>query len=165
MNKLWMILFLSISLLIGCSSQASLEPVSIDPDVDNCAECNMGIIETEHATQVIFKDGTPNIYDDIGCMLIDLKEIGENLGIGYVHDYNSKEWIDIEEATFVQESNIPTPMSYGLVAFHSSDDAEAFQAEHGGDIYSLDDLLKMEIQDFKHEDGHEHHDEGSDSHD
>ena len=119
MNKLALIPLLLIGLLVGCSSAKAAEPVSINPDVDSCARCNMGIIEKEHAAQIIMKDGTPNLYDDIGCMLSDLKENKENAEIGFVQDYQSHEWIDIEEASFVQEDNIATPMSYGIVAFHS----------------------------------------------
>lgn len=167
MNKFLFVPLLIVGLLIGCTSQVSLDPVEIDGDVESCAECNMGINEIEHATQVILEDGTPKIYDDIGCMVIDLNENDENVGIGYVHDHDSGEWIDMKEATYVQESTIHTPMNYGIIAFESADDATSFQVAHGGDIFSYDELLQLNILDLKHGDehDHDHHGEESDSHD
>lgn len=160
MNKVWIVL-LFIGLLIGCSN-ASLEPAAIDVNVESCAACNMGINDVTHATQVIFSDGKSDVYDDIGCMIAAFKENEDNIGTGYVHDYLTEEWIDMNEATYVQDANIMTPMNYGIIAFHSSDEAINFQSENGGDIYSIDELKQMDMQHVKHAD--EHHDESGDHH-
>lgn len=165
MKKLWILPMILFGLLVGCSAEASLEPVAIDLGVDSCTVCNMGINDIAHATQVVFEDGKSDIYDDIGCMIVGFQEDETKIGAGYVKDHNSGEWIDMNEATYVQESNIPTPMSYGIVAFNSSDDAETFQMESNGDIYSFDALLQLDTRDIKHESGHDHNDESSDSHD
>lgn len=158
MKKLWIIPLLITLFIMGCSSQTSIEPVTIHTDVDSCAECNMGVLEIEHAAQIILKDGVPNVYDDIGCMVTDLKENEGNYEIGYVHDYTSGEWINMKDASFVQDKTIDTPMSYGIIAFQSSDDATKFQTENGGKIMSLDELLQIDMQHLKH------HDESSDFH-
>ena len=166
MYKKLIVSFLFFGLLVGCSEQASLEPVSIDKNVDSCAECNMGILEVNHAAQIILEDGTPKLYDDIGCMLIDYDEQQDKLGVAYVPDYNSDEWIDMKEATFLQHSNIPTPMSYGIIAFKSPEEAETFRAANrgGGDLFDGDEILQLDVQSLKQEMEHDHlDDEMSDS--
>ena len=158
-------------LLVGCSQQASLEPVAIDEvGVDSCAECHMGIQDLDHASQIILEDGTPKIYDDIGCMLIDYDEQKGKLGVMYVRDYHTKEWIDFKEATFVQYNNIPTPMSYGIIAFQSREDAEQFQGANrgGGQIFEGEEIFQLDVHSLKenmdHDHGEHHHDEMSEGH-
>lgn len=160
-NKLFMVIFIiTFGLLVGCSEEASLDPVSIDENVDSCDVCSMGILDVDAATQVIMEDGDPKMYDDIGCMITDLQQ-NKDMAIGkiYVHDYNSNDWIEFDNATFIQDEATPTPMSYGIIAFESQEEAESFQKENGGDIYTKDQIIEIDIQALKQEDGHaEHHD-------
>lgn len=160
MYKKLIISILFFVMLVGCSQQASLEPVAIDEaGVENCSECHMGIQNLDHASQMILEDGTPKLYDDIGCMLIDYEEQKDQLGAAYVRDYHTKEWIELKEATFVQYNNIPTPMSYGIIAFEAREDAEQFQGANrgGGQIFEGEEILQLDVQTLKQEMDHEHH--------
>ena len=57
-------------------------------------------------------------------------------------DYNSRELIDAEKATWVLGGDIPGVMSKkSRVAFGDKKDALAFQKEHGGDIAGFDQAI------------------------
>lgn len=83
----------------------------------------------------------------------------DQLGAAYVRDYHTKEWIELKEATFVQYNNIPTPMSYGIIAFEAREDAEQFQGANrgGGQIFEGEEILQLDVQTLKQEMDHEHH--------
>lgn len=146
------LLYITIGLfifLIGCSEDTAMEPVPINEGVDSCETCHMGIIDMDASSQIILQDGTPKKFDDIGCMLAYYQENKENVGKAYVHDFHSKEWIDLEEATFLQDSSFESPMSYGMIAFNSSEDADTFQADNGGEKYVGTDVTDIDLSTLK----------------
>lgn len=158
MRNLSVLVMILFTILVGCSSKSTFEPQPIDLGVDSCDECHMGIQNLQASSEVIMKDGTPKKFDDIGCMVVFLKDNLEQTANIFVHDYKTTEWIDMNEATFIQGSKIDSPMNYGFAAFASSEDAKAFQAENGGELYTPDEVLKVDVQALKdagHNNGHD----------
>ncbi|SHF88717.1 nitrous oxide reductase accessory protein NosL [Ornithinibacillus halophilus] len=142
-------MFISVGILVGCSEDVSMEPVEIDESVDSCDVCHMGIQDKGASSQIILNDGTPKKFDDIGCMLTYYVDNQEEVGKVYVHDYHSNDWIDMVDATFIQDSSISSPMSYGIIAFESQEDAEAFQQDNGGEMYVGDEITDIDVKALK----------------
>lgn len=160
---------LLISLLAACS-ETSHEPVDISQDTDQCYFCHMGVEDLGAATQVILEDGTPRVFDDIGCMLMYFKDTNDEISISYVVDYDSGEWLDLDDATFVHDNEIETPMSYGFIAFASEQEADNYMEEkdHTEKLSSeeLQAINTSELEDWyrahdaeQHGHGDEHEDE------
>ncbi|MBT2691275.1 nitrous oxide reductase accessory protein NosL [Bacillus sp. ISL-47] len=142
-------LTIGLGLLLTACSSAAAGPVDIKQNQDSCEVCHMGIEEMNSAAQLILKNGKPIIFDDIGCMTEYLQTENPEYEAAFVHDYQSKEWISFDASSFIQDQNIDSPMSYGIAAFKSKDDAAAFQREHGGDAYTKAELLNAEINNLK----------------
>ncbi|MGQ8872379.1 nitrous oxide reductase accessory protein NosL [Paenibacillus sp. TSA_86.1] len=166
MNKRWIImimLLLGTVMLTACGQKYAAVP--INEDVDICVICNMQVKDDAFATQLTTKDGKNLKFDDLGCMNQWKKENGtDNIGMDYVRDYNDKEWIEFNKATYVYDASLRTPMAYGIVNFKDKASAEAFVAEQGvGKIMTAKDLAShdwTQNMDKMNMDGHGHgHDE------
>lgn len=136
--------------LVGCSAQ-TYNAVQINLGKDSCYTCHMGVADEMAAAQAILEDGTPRIFDDIGCLALYLKETPDKVKVSYVHDQKSKDWIEFAQAFFVHEMNIETPMSYGLIAFGNQADAEQYLKDHGGELMTSQQLLEMDVKSLKKE--------------
>lgn len=129
MKKLASSVILLLFVLTGCSQQ-SYEPREISPTTDICKVCNMSISQMDYAAQIVFKNGDHNVYDDLGCLMADIIEKGdEEIGAAYIKDAKSHQWINVKEATYVYASDIWTPMNYGVVAFASDEEADNYVQE------------------------------------
>lgn len=148
------------------TADSEYEPEDIDPDTDVCEVCGMAIADDEHATQIILENDKSLKYDDIGDMFAWLEENGDDdVGAKYVRDFNTQEWIQLEDASFVYDEDISTPMGYGVISFKDSEEAEAYIDENDmGELLSIDDLNDHEW-DMDHDHGdHEHGDHDDDEH-
>jgi copper chaperone NosL len=134
MNRTWMLLILSVLTLIiasGCGEK-EYKPVAVKEGVDKCEVCQMLIKDDHNATEIILKDGKALKFDDIGDMFVWLKEHGrDDTGAVYVRDYKTKEWIELDKATYVYDKSNKTPMSFGVFSFKSEADADSFIKEKG----------------------------------
>ncbi|GAB2562067.1 nitrous oxide reductase accessory protein NosL [Gracilibacillus alcaliphilus] len=144
------------------ATELAYEPEPIDPDKDVCVVCGMAIADDEHATQIILKNEKSLKYDDIGDMFVWLEENGEDdIGAKFVRDFHTREWIQLEDATFVHDEEISTPMGFGVISFKDSQEAEEYIEENGfGELLSATDLYDHEWKMLKHdhEGGHNHGD-------
>ena len=132
-NKLQTIIIgLVLMLMIAGCSEDKYNPVAINEDTARCETCNMAVKDDQFATQIITKDGQAFLFDDIGCMNEWMEENGtEQIGATFVRDYNSMQWVKYENAHYVYDANIHTPMAYGIISFESSADAKKY-VEHAG---------------------------------
>ena len=108
-NRMIIFLLLSMILLTACGKD-ELTPANVQAETDTCAVCNMAVADDQHATQVIMESGKTHMFDDIGCMYEFFNENNEEIKGSFVRDYNTKEWIELEEAVFVYDQNVKTPM-------------------------------------------------------
>ncbi|MCT2536496.1 nitrous oxide reductase accessory protein NosL [Aquibacillus koreensis] len=173
-SKILGLLLLSFILLAGCGNN-EVEPVAIDESTDTCAICNMQVKDSAFATQVILSNEKVHVFDDIGCMYTWFDENeSEEVAAQFVRDYHTKEWIEGDQATYVFNPSIQTPMSYNVVSFESAEDAEQFIAENEGNLLSYDDLqnhawaMSMDMEEHSHgeehagEEGHSGHEDHAD---
>ncbi|WP_313800857.1 nitrous oxide reductase accessory protein NosL [Cytobacillus sp.] len=135
-------------LLAACQSKAAA-PIDIKSNEESCTECKMGIEELKSAAQIILEDGKPLLFDDIGCMINYLRQKEPKYEAAFIHDFETEDWIDFDKSTFIQGTFIESPMSYGIAGFVSKEKASQFQKEHGGDMYSKEELLRTDMKSFK----------------
>ncbi|WP_379967881.1 nitrous oxide reductase accessory protein NosL [Ectobacillus sp. sgz5001026] len=129
-----------ITILAACGKQA-VNPVAVDEKNDKCATCNMAVTNNQYATEVVLENGKALKFDDIGCMYKWLQEnSGEKLQAKFVRDYNTKEWVPSEKATYVYETSIKTPMAYNVISFQNKSDAESYVKNQKGSVLSYEDL-------------------------
>lgn len=170
-RNLLMALFVSSMLLLVACGSKEVEPVAINEETDTCAFCNMAVMNNEFATQIVLESGKTLVFDDIGCMH---EWVGENpdekIAAQFVRDYGSKEWVNLEDATYVYNQSIKTPMAYNIISFQEKAAAENFVTENeGSTLLSAADLDNHSWERSSGHGSHEHSDseegmEHNDSH-
>lgn len=111
--------------LLACGASES-GPPAIVLDATSCAHCRMLVSELAYAAAFRSAGGEERVFDEIGCLLTELPAVGARV---WVHDYETSEWLEGEEAFFVRSESIRTPMGGGIVAFSSRERAERYQGE------------------------------------
>ncbi|MCG7320110.1 nitrous oxide reductase accessory protein NosL [Brevibacillus laterosporus] len=163
-HMIWASIAMISALMTGCGGQ-SAQPVAINESVDKCDICNMQIADDHNATEIILKDGKALKFDDIGDLFAWIKKNGtEKIDVKFVRDYHSKEWMNLNDATFAYDKEFKTPMAYGVYSFKDKQSAEAFVKEQGkGQILTAEQLnshnweMNMDqMKDMKHHGDMEH---------
>lgn len=127
----------------------------INPDIDICEVCAMAIADDQYATQIILTNHRALKFDDIGDLFVWMNENGtDDIGEKFVRDFHSEEWIILDDATYVYDESIETPMCYGVISFTNEDDAKAYIEKEGlGTLLTATDLNNHEWA----ADHHKHH--------
>lgn len=119
-----------------------------EPDENTvCVFCNMKVYPKEHELgKFTAKSATENgdvlFFDDIGC-LFNYERDHNEAAKKYVRDYNTLEWIELQNATVVK-ADIKTPMNYGYAFFAKKEDGDKFVSEQpGAMIVSWEDVDKV----------------------
>lgn len=111
---------------------------------EKCAFCNMKVYDKDNkmgafTAQAIDEKGKNLFFDDAGCMLNYERDHKVTLE-KFVRDYDSKDWIKLEDATIVA-GDIKTPMNYGFAYFTQKTAAEKFIADNeGSKIVAVSDI-------------------------
>lgn len=138
-------LMLGLVVLSGCRQAVDIsQPPEINYGQDVCDNCNMLISEEKFASAYWTADGEARRFDDLGEMLSYMQANSEEIASVWVHDVNSAEWLPAEDAYFVMDSGLTTPMGTGIVACAS--EAEAQALAYGQDmatIMTFDEVLSM----------------------
>lgn len=138
--KKWILSLLAIAAMLfivsGCGKK-EIEPRAIDEKNDKCIQCNMAVANDQFATQLVTEKGKVFTFDDIGCMFEWKKQNqNEKVAAEFVRDYETLEWIKLDEAVYVYHKDIYTPMAYNVVSFATEEKAKKFAAEYGAEIMS-----------------------------
>jgi copper chaperone NosL len=138
---------LSVAALLpaACGGGGAIEPPQIRYGEDVCVECMMIISDERSASAYLHRDDRGRIatklFDDIGDMLIHAATHTEDDVVAwYVHDYQSREWLDATTAVYVHSDAIHTPMAMGLAAVADGAAAEALAASTEGEVLTWQDL-------------------------
>lgn len=146
LNPLTLSLLLIVLTACGGSAITPDTPPEILYGEDVCEQCNMIISDERFAAGLVveLEPGTfeHRIFDDIGDLLEYEKVNGDELTIAtyYVHDYNSKEWLDGQNAYFIHSDELFTPMGFGLAAVAQKLEAEALAQEWNGSVLTFAEL-------------------------
>ncbi len=144
-------LLVSFVLLLGLAAcaqgTAEIKPPDIRYGEDVCAECVMIISDPRFAAAYTYEISPGRyenvLFDDIGDMLIYADKHPEHKVVAWwVHDYDSKEWLDGQKATYVFSNNLQTPMAQGTAAFGSAEAAQRLAGELQGEVLDWNGLLQ-----------------------
>ncbi|WP_074037758.1 nitrous oxide reductase accessory protein NosL [Exiguobacterium profundum] len=131
-----------LSLALGACSSASAEPFEIKWGETECEVCKMKVMDKQFAAEAIMKKEKGYAFDDIGCLMRDWypEKKEEDIAAMYVKDFNTKDWVELDEAMFVYDKESKTPMAYNILSFAKEADAEAYIEENGGDMMDFEQL-------------------------
>lgn len=135
MKKKWcsFVVLIGIITIIAACGKEEVRPVAINAATDTCEICNMAVVDDQHATQIVLENGKSIVFDDIGCMYEWLgANEAEKIAAKFVRDYNDKEWILVDDVTYVYNQSVKTPMAYNVISFKDKASAEAFATENEG---------------------------------
>ena len=121
------------------------EKLSGDPRIaygkEACDRCGMIISDPRFAGARRDGDSKERHYDDIGCMVIDSRELQAAANVTYfVNDFQNDGWLDATTAVYVTAPHIKSPMSYQLGAFPTETAARAFAERFSGTDATWDGL-------------------------
>jgi copper chaperone NosL len=152
--------------LTACRSAVDLtQPPDIRYGEDVCDLCGMIISEPRFAAAYVTTEGETRRFDDIGDMIMYHMETGEDVAVFWVHDYETAEWLQADEATLAYVEDMITPMGSGLIAF-ADPDAAAAAVAHGGDLMDFATLMaeaksgNVANNWFNDPHGHDHRNDG-----
>ena len=117
--RLLFLIFITFTLFSGCDSKPKGAVAKMHWDRDMCERCKMAISERKFAVEAInLKNGKVYKFDDLGCMVLWLKEqnisLDNNIKV-WITDAKSGKWIDAKKAIYTDDSI--TPMAYGFAAY------------------------------------------------
>lgn len=129
-------------------NQATL--VKTDTSKHFCNVCGMDLVKfykTSHAVE--FKNGHKEQYCSLHCFANINKKFGKLIKKVQVVNTKTLELIDAKKAFYVVGSSVKGTMSMtSKYAFLSKKDALKFQKEHGGEIKTFDEALKIATADL-----------------
>lgn len=136
------IILAALVVLTGCQKTA-IEPIAIEAN-DMCSFCRMSISEKRYAAEVIDEDGQAFKFDDIGCMANFIKQKRNDASIRatFVMDFDRREWLKAETASYVRSTEFKTPMNGGIVAFKDQSSAQAVVAKYHGQMLAFAEVTK-----------------------
>ncbi len=153
------ILLLFLSLVAGCSSPAAADgPPEITYGRDICIECNMIISEPRFAAAYRLSDGEAKAFDGIGEMVKHGRRTGDfaNVAFAWVHDFNTEDWVLVDDAFFVVGGSVITPMGHGIVAFATETAAPELADQLGAVVMRWNGVEDLPLSD-RGLIGHHHH--------
>lgn len=121
-----------------------------------CSMCNMEVYHKDHEMgkytgQVVTADGEVLFTDDVGCTLNQIRTLEEEPQAAWVRDYNTLEWIPVDQAVPVRAS-IETPMKMGFALFGTEEAANTFSTENpmlAPVLSTMDDVDKIAAERYK----------------
>ncbi|MFT3788362.1 MAG: nitrous oxide reductase accessory protein NosL [Tepidisphaeraceae bacterium] len=119
-------LLLIATLLVGCTPAPREGPPTIDLGKSECAHCGMIVSEERYAAGMAgakVDDETKDLlFDDIGCMVKYTRAHGDVAKSArlYVHDADSKAWVEANAARFTRDPSTHTPMGSGIIGHDST---------------------------------------------
>jgi copper chaperone NosL len=128
-------------LFISCAVEES--PIVYGKDA--CHFCKMNIVDKQHAAEIVTEKGKPFKYDAVECMMLDISANTErNVALFLITDYlTPRKLVDAREATYLISEKLPSPMGANLTGFKSKVEAEKFQVEKTGKLYSWTELQQL----------------------
>lgn len=134
----------AVAVGVGACSRGDKEddkgPPSISYGTEICDRCRMVIDDERHAAALRSGDEWL-LFDDCGEMITSAKEQQDGELVAWVHDFDTKEWVEAQKAYYVWLPDLNTPMGTGIIAFSEQGRAEARATESGGWFKGWDAML------------------------
>ncbi len=111
---------------------------------DTCHTCKMGIVDPKFGGELITKKGKVYKFDDINCLqhfirsgAVEEKDIKRKLVINFE---KGNDFLDAEQAVYVQDEAIRSPMGGHAAAFSSRNAADNFLKTQPGQLRTWKEL-------------------------
>jgi len=133
---------LLVLLTAACGDEVKAsDPPELKIGESTCSRCGMIISDERFASGMTFEDQDALLYDDLGEMIAIIQTEDPHPDYIWVHDFESREWIDATTAWYVDSAEIMAPMGSGLAAFEDQPAAEAFAATNNGTVRDWQTML------------------------
>lgn len=133
--------------LASCGRPDGDAAPTLRPGRDECVECGMIIADDRFAAAIIPGDAAnpePLLFDDIGDMFA-FEQAHPEIAVRrrYVHDFQTRVWIDMSQSVIVRSEHLRSPMGYGLAAIHGGPDAETRAASFGAAVVPVEKAMRV----------------------
>ena len=137
---------LRISSVAVFLAACNVEPVPINYGSENCNYCEMTIVDPRFGSELVTTKGKVYTFDSIECLVDFLnKNMPESEQARYVlvtPYLRPQNLVKASELWYLHSKAYPSPMGKYLTAFETRDEIIAEQKEHGGTVYTWEELLK-----------------------
>jgi len=89
--------------------------IKIKPKEYQCSECNMNIEALAYEAQIITREGNTYFFDDIGCVVLWLKNHKPEIVRIATRTLDTDRWVDAQKAWYTRTAH--DPMGYGFAAY------------------------------------------------
>lgn len=91
------------------------QPVTVKSGQYQCSECNMDVKEIQYMAELVTKEGDTYFFDDIGCLVLWMKNHHPNIEKRFTQTLDTHRWIEVESAWYTRMAD--SPMGYGFGAY------------------------------------------------
>lgn len=134
-----------ISLLV-LSTACSVGPEPILYGEDDCAHCQMKIMDKRYGTEIVTDKGKVYKFDSVECLVEYLEQPGksnEKFSLFLVTAFDQPgALVDANSSYYLRSKNLPSPMGMYLSAFKTKSDAEQFMQKYQGKVFDWNELVK-----------------------
>lgn len=138
--------FITLFTFLLFTSSCTIEPDPIQYGEDNCAHCQMKIMDSRFGTELVTDKGKVYKFDSIECLVEYMMRPArekEKFSLFLVTPFNQPgELVDANGSFFLHSKNLPSPMGMYLSAFKTKADADGFREKNDGMVYTWDGLVK-----------------------
>jgi copper chaperone NosL len=137
-------LLLTCFLFFSASCSVSQEPIKYGED--NCAHCQMKIMDARYGSELVTDKGKVYKFDSVECLvefLEKMDELNEKAELVFCTPFDQpNRLVDASACSFLHSRKLPSPMGMYLSAFADEPTALKFQSQNGGNVYSWKELNK-----------------------
>ena len=129
--------------LAACGGEVA--PRAVVEGEDACAHCHMGVADLRFAAQARTTTGKVLLFDSVEC-LADYVQANPSTQFAALHvtDYAAPgSWLRVEDAQFVADGTIVSPMGRSLAAFDPEMSTAALVAAHAGRVVPWSEVLSL----------------------
>jgi copper chaperone NosL len=138
--------FFIINLLALAVVSCSVAPEPIHYGEDNCAHCQMTIMDKRYGTEIVTTKGKIFKFDSIECLveyLQDENDNNEQFNLVLVTSFDQPgKLFNAGDSYVIHSKNLPSPMGMYLTAFSERGTADDYQMRFGGKVYEWGGLLE-----------------------
>jgi len=89
--------------------------IKIKPKEYQCSECNMDIKDLDYIAELITQDGDTYFFDDIGCVVLWLKNHSPKIAKLMTKTLDTHVWVPAQNAWYSRTAH--SPMGYGFAPY------------------------------------------------
>ncbi len=97
----------------------------------------MAISQKQYAAEFFDSEGEVYLFDEVGCLRNFVTKSNVKPAAIFVKDFDSRRWLDGNQAVYVRSEEFDTPMSGHIVAFKDKQAAKTAASKYSGAVIPL----------------------------